>query len=141
MNERHVKFTELGLLTAETFGHPKQTKTLVEILIDPPLAASMTEKDLLSMLVYQQSAVIQLLRDELKAIRSDVSAIRRDLKHAQTRVAAAREKAAKAEEKAAKARERAAEAEIRAAAEQEPTVLIQAGAYFRKLEPQIRRKF
>lgn len=142
MKERHVNYTELGLHTADSFGHPRQTKNLTDILNEPPLARR-TTNELLATLVYQQAAVIKLLRDELKEIRLDVSAIRRDIKHAQANKEAAREKAAKAEEKAAKARERAALAEAEAAKNSEPSLLIQAGDSdnWEQLQDRIRRKF
>ncbi len=142
MTERHVNYTELGLLTADSFGHPKQTKDLADLLNEPPLAKRSTN-ELLATLVYQQAAVIQLLRDELAAIHRDVAGIRKDIKSTQTQKEAAREKAAKAEEKAAKARERAALAEAEAAKASEPALLIQAGDSdnWEQLQDRIRRKF
>ncbi len=142
---RHVNFTEIGLYTADGFGHIKQTKSLTDLVNDPPLA-NRSETQLLAILVYQQSAVIQLLKDELKEIRLDVAAIRRDIKqktNAREQAAKAEEKAAKAEEKAAKARERAALAEIEVIKASEPTsqIQIQAGDNWESLEDRIRRKF
>lgn len=141
MKERHVNFTDLGLHTASGLGHPKETRELTDILNSPPLAIGRDTNDLLSILIYQQAAMIKLLRDELKEIRLDTSAMRHEIKNAQARKAAAREKAAKAEEKAAKARERAAIAEAASAKGSEPTLLIQAGESWDSLEDRIRRKF
>lgn len=136
--KRHVPYTELGLLTAN-FGHPDRTEDIGNLLNKPPLAHKETNQ-LLATLVYQQAAMIQILRDELQGLRQDVAALRRDLRSAQTRKASAREQAAKAEEKAAKARERAAIAEAYAKTAQ-PPVIIQMGDNLEELEARFNRTF
>lgn len=144
--QRHVPFAEMGFHASGSFGHPDQTKSLNDLLNAPPLAKSAGVAEILSILVYQQSATVQLLLEltdisvGVAALRGELAGVRRDLKSAQTRVAVAREKAAKAEEKAAKAREKAAAAEERAKTAQ-PPLLIQVGSDIERFEPRIRRKF
>lgn len=141
MQERHVNYADIGKHTAASFGHTKATQSLTELVNSPPLALMMSEKQLLALMVYQQSAVIALLND----VRQAMAGVRRDIKSEQKRVASARyqaaEKAARAEEKAAKARERAAIAEREAAEAAQPPVMIQAGGSLRSLESRIKRKF
>lgn len=133
MKKRHVTFAELGMWTADGFGHPNETDSLTDLLNAPPLARRGTN-ELLALLVYQQSAAIKLLRDELPKLRKAIQS-------SQAIADKAREKAAKAEEKAANARERAAVAEAQANAAAQPTLLIQAGDSWQSLEDRIRRKF
>jgi nucleoid-associated protein YgaU len=141
--KRHVSFSEIGLRASGRFGHPNQTQSLEDLVNKPPLARGADATELLSLLVYQQSALIDLMlqtNNTLDDMRRELSAVRRDMKSSQTRVAAAREKAAKAEEKAANARERAATAEAEANAKITVHV-IQAGGDLRKLDERIKRKF
>lgn len=131
---RHVDWVDIGLHTADGFGYTSQTLSLTELINDPP-SAHRKDSHLLSILVFQQSALIKILNQ----MKTEIERLRTDIKQEQTRVEAAREKAAKAEEKAAIAREKAAQAEALAVP---PNVtVIQAGRSLRRFETRIKHKF
>lgn len=138
---RHVSFSSLGMHTANGWGYPNRTEPLGDLLNAPP-DRNLPTSNLLAVLVYQASAMIDLtsaVQNKITQMCKELEGLRRDIKSEQTRVENAREKAAKAEEKAALAREKAALAE--ASVIPPKVTVIQAGDNWSRLEKRARRKF
>lgn len=135
---RHVTFAEIGLKTSGTYGYPDQVKSTIELLQNPMLAMCYDDTQLLAVLVYQLSALLQQqsqMIEILLSAKASIDGLRNDNKLAQTIVETARVKAAKAEEKAAVAREKAnlsSPSNIK---------IVQAGRSLRRFEKRIKKKF